>query len=126
MTMDPKRSKLGLTIDALVYLSVLLGAALLLQAFNQLPPSVAYAVLGGWLVYVVAAVLVLRKVRGAYPLVIGLAMLTLIVSLPQPEHYTLLNPGQILAGATFLLGSAVQVCLIILIPAYFLRSRKKA
>lgn len=124
--MDPKRSRLRLAIDALVYLSVLLGAALLVQAFNQLPPGVAYAILGGWLVYILAALLVLRKVRFAYPLVMGLAVLTLVVSVPQPEHYALLDSGQILAGATFLLGSAAQVCLIILIPVYFLRNRKKA
>ena len=68
-------------IDALVYLSVLLGAALLAQAFTLLPPLVAYAILGGWAAYVVAAILVLKKVGLAYPLVLILAVLTLLVTL---------------------------------------------
>jgi hypothetical protein len=112
-------SRLTSAIDALVYLSVALGAALLVQAFGLLPRAVAYSILGGWLVYIVAALLVFRKVRLAYPLVLVLAVLTLVVSLPQPAHFSLLNPSQALAAATFLLGSAAQIGLIVLLPLYF-------
>ncbi len=124
--MDGQRSGLRTAIDALVYFSVILGAALLAQAFNLLPPPVAYSIVGGWLAYVVAALLVFRKAKVAYPLVMVLAVLTLIVSLPQPEHYSLLNPGEAVAAATFLLGSAAQICLIVLIPIYLLRKKMRA
>jgi hypothetical protein len=123
---DRKMSRLTATIDALVYLSVAFGAALLVQAFSLLPAPVAYSIVGGWLVYIVAALLVFRRVRRAYVLVLVLAVLTLVVSLPQPAHYSLLNSAQALAGATFLLGSAAQIGLIVLIPIYFVRQRKPA
>jgi hypothetical protein len=119
-------TRLTSAIDALVYLSVVLGAALLVQAFGSLPPTVAYSIVGGWLVYIAAALLVFRKVRRAYALVLVLALLTLVVSLPQPAHYSLLNPAQALAAATFLLGSAMQIGLIVLIPLYFMRRRKQS
>ena len=122
--MKEGRSVLRKVIDAMVYFSVILGAVLLAQAFNLLPPPVAYSIIVGWLAYIVAALLVFRRVRVAYPLVMVLAVLTLVVSLPQPEHYSLVNPEQAVAGATFLVGSATQVCLIVLIPLYFLRERK--
>ena len=122
--MKEQRNALRMAINALVYFSVILGAVLLAQAFNLLPPPVAYSIVVGWLAYIVAALLVFRRVGVAYPLVMVLAVLTLVVSLPRPEHYSLFNPGQAVAGATFLVGSATQVSLIVLIPLYFLRGRK--
>jgi hypothetical protein len=118
--------RLRRAIDTLVYASVLLGAIFLPQVYYLLPSFVFYGLLAGWLAYIGAAICVARGIRAAYPLVVVLAILTLAVSLPQPEHYTLLNPAQALAGATFLLGSAMQVCLIVLIPVHYFRRRRRS
>jgi len=121
-----ERGRLSRTIEVLVYASVVLGAGFLAQVYNLLPSFVFYSLTVGWIAYIGAAICVARRMRVAHPLVLVLAVLTLAVSLPQPEHYTLLNPSQVLAGTTFLLGSAFQVCLIILIPVHYLRRRAES
>lgn len=111
------------TIDLLIYLSVALGFVLLLQLYVLVPSWLFYSVLGGWLAYVVVAVLTAKGHRIAYPLAFILSILTLAASLPQPEHYSFVEAGLSLASITFLLGSVLQLALLILIPIYFLRKQ---
>lgn len=112
-------------IDSLIYLSVALGLVLLPQLYGLVPSWLFYSVLGGWLAYVAVAILVATGRAVAYPLAFVLSILTLAVSLPQPEHYSFVQAGLSPASITFLTGSILQVALVFLIPAYFLWKRKR-
>ena len=120
-----QRSSLERVIDSLVYLSVALGAALLIQVYGLLPAGVFFSILGGWLAYLIAAVLVWRRYTRVYPAILVLAVLTLLVSLPQPAHYALVTSAEILAASTFIIGSAFQLCLIVLILLFLIRRRRR-
>ncbi len=111
------------TIDLLVYLSVVLGIGLLPQLYGLVPSSLFYSVLGGWLAYLIVAIIAATGHRIAYRLAFVLSILTLALSLPQPEHYSFMKAGMLLASVTFVIGSMLQVALLILIPIYLLRNR---
>ena len=111
------------TIDLLVYLSVVLGAVLLYQLYCLVPQWLFSSVLVGWLAYLVVAVLVAAGRKIAYPLAFVLSILTLATSLPRPEHFAFVKAGVSLASITFLLGSALQIALLILIPIYLLHKK---
>jgi hypothetical protein len=112
-------------IDILIYLSVALGAVLLPQLYGVVPAWLFYSVLGGWLAYVLVAMLAATRHRIAYVFAFVLSILTLLVSIPQPEHRSFVMAGLSLASITFLLGSALQLALLILIPFHFIRTRRK-
>jgi hypothetical protein len=114
------------TIDLLIYLTVALGVVLLPQLFLLVPTWLFFSVLVGWLAYLAVAVLAAAGRRIAYPLAFVLSILTLGVSLPQPEHYSYVEAGFSLASSTFIVGSALQVVLLILIPIYLYRTRTSA
>ena len=113
-------------IDLLIYLTVALGVILLPQLYILVPTWLFFSVLVGWLAYLAVAVLVVAGRRIAYPLTFVLSILTLVVSLPQPEHYSYVEAGLSLASSTFIVGSALQVLLLILIPIYLYRTRTNA
>jgi len=115
---------LRLTINLLIYLSVAIGIVLLPQLFFLVPTWLFFSVLVGWLAYLATAGLAAAGRRIAYPLAFVLSILTLAVSLPQPEHYLYVEAGLSLASSTFIVGSALQVLLLILIPIYLYRVRK--
>jgi hypothetical protein len=117
---------IGRAIDLLVYLSVVLGLVLLLQIYVLVPAWLFYSVLAGWFAYLVVAVIVATGRRSAYPLVLLLSVLTLLVSLPEPEHYSFAVEAMWLAASTFAIGSALQVAIIVLIPIYLIRKRKSS
>lgn len=120
-----KRSTLEKVIDALVYLSVALGVGLLVQVYGLLPAGVFFTILGGWFAYLIAAILLWRGHTKVYPVILVLAVLTLLVSLPQPAHFALVSSTQILAASTFIVGSAFQICLIVLILFLLILRRKR-
>jgi hypothetical protein len=114
------------TIDLLIYLSVAVGMVLLPQLFLLVPTWLFFSVLVGWLAYLAVAVLAAAGRRIAYSLAFVLSILTLGVSLPQPEHYSYVEAGLSLASSTFIVGSALQVVLLILIPIYLYHTRTSA
>ena len=95
-----------------IYLSVALGPVLLFQLRLVVPAWLFLSVLGGWGAYFATAVAVALRYRRAYPVALGLAIVTLMVSLPQPEHMEFVRSGITLASATFILGSFLQACVI--------------
>jgi len=111
------------TIDVLIFLSVALGVLLLFQLYYAVPSWLFLSVLIGWLAYVGVAVLVGLGRRIAYPLALVLSLLTLIVSLPRPEHLAFVAAGASLASITFLAGSALQLLLLALLSVYLFRKR---
>ena len=116
-------SSITRSINLLIFLSVALGVVLLPQLYGLVPTWLFYSVLGGWLAYVLVAGLAATGHRIAYPLAFVLSILTLAVSVPQPEHQSFVMAGLSLASLTFLAGSALQLCIVILIPVYYLRKR---
>ena len=116
-------SKLRLAIDLLIYLSVGLGGFLLPQLYFLVPPWLFNVVFVGWIAYLLVAIAAWRHHRFAYPLAFLLAISTLSVSLPQPEHYSFGASGMIWATLTFVLGSVLQLSLLILIPVDLLKNR---
>lgn len=117
-------SKLKPAIDALVYLSVLLGILLLYFAAPLVPSWLLVSLTAGEAAYAVcAAAVAMGRIRVYYAVLI-LAVLVLAASLPQPEHYALASSGQAGPFAIFAAGSAVQVCLLVLIPIYLVRRRR--
>ncbi len=116
-------SSLRRTIDGAIYLSVAWGIVLLPQLYGLVPSWLFYSVLGAWLAYLIVAVLAATGRNVAHPLAFILAILTLTVSLPQPEHRSFVEAGVSLASITFLVGSALQLLLLILIPVEFWRKK---
>ena len=112
-------------IDLFVYFSVSLGLLLLLQTYDILPAFVFRIIAMGWSAYLLVAIGVARGIRFAYPGVLVLAFLTLLVSLPQRTHYSFSETGQVLGAFTFLTGSILQIGLLVMVPLYLRRRSKQ-
>src|SRR5438132_8107029 len=109
----------------LVYCSVVIGLALLFQLSSLVPTWLFYLVLLGWVVYLGVAIEAARGREIAYPSAVIMSILTLVVSLPQPEHYSLATQGFTLAASTFIIGSAIQVATIISVAYYLVLRRRE-
>src|SRR5438132_13253345 len=124
MDSHPRRVKtLKVTADSLIYASIFLGAALLIQLFAIIPVWLFYSVLAGWIAYLIVALAVAKGLKVAYPLSLVLAILTLAVSLPRPEHYSLVQAGLSPASLTFIAGSVLQVAVILAVSSYLFMIR---
>jgi len=110
--------------DLLIYASIFLGAALLIQLFAIVPVWLFYSVLAGWVAYVIVAFAIAKGLKMAYPLSLVLAILTLAVSLPRPEHYSLVQAGLSPASLTFIAGSVFQVAVILTVSSYLFMTRE--
>jgi hypothetical protein len=106
----------------LIYASIILGVALVVQLNSLGVPSwLFYSVLAGWIAYLTVGIAVTLRVSIAYPVSLILAVLTLAVSLPQPEHYSF---GVSPASLTFIAGSILQIGVILAVGRYLiLKSR---
>jgi hypothetical protein len=112
-------------VSWLIYASVILGIALLAQLYLLNVPSwLFYSILAGWSLYLATAIAVVTSHEKAYPVTLVLAIVTLVVSLPQQEHYSFAETGQILAFLTFLVGSIIQVGVILLSGSILILKRR--
>jgi len=109
--------------DLLIYASIFLGAVLLIQLFALVPFWLFYSVLAGWIAYVIVALAVAKGLKMAYPFSLVLAILTLAVSLPRSEHYSLIQAGLSLPSLTFIAGSVLQVAVILTVSSYLFMTR---
>jgi len=109
--------------DLFIYASIFLGVALLVQLYAIVPLWLFYSVLAGWIAYLITAVGVAKGLKIAYPFSLVLAILTLAVSLPQPEHYSLVQAGLTSAYLTFIAGSVLQVAVILTVSSYLFMTR---
>ncbi|SRR6266480_3559660 len=124
MDSHPRRAKtLKGTAVSLIYASIFLGAALLIQLFAIVPVWLFYSVLAGWIAYLIVAMAIAKGMKVAYPLSVVLAILTLAVSLPRPEHYSIVQAGLSPASLTFIVGSALQVAVILTVSSYLFMTR---
>ncbi|TMI20597.1 hypothetical protein E6H31_08690 [Candidatus Bathyarchaeota archaeon] len=125
-SIDKKLNRLRRAAKWLVYASVILGVALLIQLYTLMVPSwLFYSILAGWILYLVVAIAVATGRDKAYPAALALSIVTLAVSLPQPEHYSLAETGPTLASLTFSAGSVLQVGVIILVASSMFLERRQ-
>ena len=124
---DLRVKRLRRVANWLIYASVILGIALLEQLYALMVPSLLfYSILAGWILYLVAAIAVATGRDKAYPAALVLSIVTLIVSLPQPEHYSLAEAGPTLASLTFIAGSVLQIGVIILVTSSMFLERRQS
>ena len=109
----------------LIYASVVLGILLLAQLYAlRVPLALLIPILAGWILYLIVAIAVWRGRSNAYPAALIMAIVALVVSLPQPEHLSLAEARLTLAAFTFVLGSILQVGVIVLIGYSMIASRR--
>ncbi len=126
-SIDSKLKRVRRIANWLIYASVILGVALLVQLYVLVVPSWLFdSILVGWILYLVVAIAVASGRDKAYPAALVLSIITLAVSLPQPEHYSLAEAGPSLASLTFITGSVLQVAVIVLITSFLFLERKQA
>jgi hypothetical protein len=125
-SIDLKLKRVRRIANWLIYASVILGVALLVQLYVFIVPSwLFYSILAGWILYLVVAIAVTTGRDKAYPAALALSIVTLIVSLPQPEHYSLAEAGPTLASLTFIAGSVLQMGVIILVTSSMFLERRQ-
>jgi hypothetical protein len=125
-SINTKLKRLRRGADWLIYASVILGVALLVQLYVLMVPSwLFYSILAGWLLYLLVAIGVATGRDKAYPPALVLSIVTLAVSLPQPEHYSLADAGPTLASLTFMAGSLLQAGVIILVTSFLVLKRRQ-
>ncbi len=126
-SLDARIRRLSRLADVLIYASAILGVALLAQLYALMVPSwLFYSILAGWLLYLLVAIGVATGRDKAYLPALVLSIVTLAVSLPQPEHYSLADAGPTLASLTFVAGSLLQVGVIILVASLLILKRRQS
>jgi len=126
-SIDSKLKRVRRIANWLIYASVILGVALLVQLYVlMVPPWLFYSILAGWILYLVVAIAVATGRDKAYPAALALSIVTLIVSLPQPEHYSLAEAGPTLASLTFIAGLMLQIGVIILVTSSMFLERRQS
>ena len=114
----------GRLAQGFILFSAVLGVFFLWEVSDQVPSYVFEILATGWFLFVIDSILTFVRPRLSYYLGLVLALLTLAETLAQPEHYSLVASGNLEATATFFVGSAAQVG-IILSVAYFLVSKRR-
>ena len=124
---DPTLNRVRRGADWFIYASVILGVALLAQLYALTVPSLLfYSILAGWTLYLAVAIGVATGQDKPYPPALVLSIVTLAVSLPQPEHYALGNSGLTLASLTFIAGSLLQIGVIIFVASFLVLKRRQS
>lgn len=118
--------RLERAIQGFIVFSALLGALFLWEAEGLLPAMVFDIILVGWVLFVVDGFLTFVRPVASYYLGMALAVLGLATSLPQPEHYTFFQDGQVAAASIFTLGSAAEFAIVVLVAYYVFTSRRRA
>ena len=77
---------------------------LLVQLYDLAPSGLFYFVLIGWLLYLAIAIGTGVGRELAHPSAMALSILTLLASIPQPEHYSLVSSGDVVAALLSLQG----------------------
>ena len=114
--MDAGIDRLQRWTNWLIFASVALGVLLLAQLYLLGVPSfLFFSIFVGWFLYLVVAIAVWTGRNKAYTAALILAIVTLVVSLPQPQHLSLTEAGPTLASFTFIIGSLLQIGVIALV-----------
>jgi hypothetical protein len=112
-------------IQGLILFSTLLGVAFLWQAQPLLPAEVFYILTFGWALFVVDSILTFIRPRASYILGLVLAAIAFTETVSQPEHYALVENGNLPATLTLISGSVAQALLIGFVVYYLFAERGK-
>ena len=99
-------------IQGLILFSTVLGVFFLWQAHPLLHGDVFEILAFGWLLFLVDSVLTFVRPKISYYLGLVLAVVALSETLTQPEHYALVENGNVPATIILVLGSVAQALLI--------------
>lgn len=111
-------------IQGLILFSTALGVFFLWQAQPLLPTNVFYFLIFGWVLFVIDSALTFLRPKISYYFGLVLALLALGETLSQPEHYQLVENGNVPATIILVLGSVAQGLLIAFV-LYFLISERR-
>ena len=115
-------------IQGLILFSTVLGVFFLWQAFPLIypvVPDVFYALVFGWVLFVFDSFLTFYRPKVSFYLGIILAAIALMETLAQPEHYSLVQSGNLPATIIIVLGSVSEGLLIALTGYYLITSRNE-
>jgi len=118
-------SALPRAIQGVILFSTVLGVFFLWQAQPLLPTEVFYFLVFGWVLFVIDSVLTFVRPRLSYYLGLALAVLALGETLSQPEHYQLVESGNVPATIILVLGSVAEALLIALVLYQLISERRK-
>ena len=99
-------------IQWLIIFSAVLGVFFLWQAQPLLPTGVFYILAFGWLLFVLDGALTFFRPKASYYFGLVLAVIALSETLLQPEHYALVENGNVPATIILITGSIAQALLI--------------
>ena len=112
-------------IQGLILFSTVLGVFFLWQAQPLLPTNVFYFLVFGWALFVIDSALTFIRPKISYYFGLVLAVLALGETLSQPEHYQLVENGNLPAAIILVLGSVAQGLLIAFILYFLISERRK-
>jgi len=112
-------------IQGLIIFSTALGVFFLWQAYPLLPGDVFDFLAFGWLLFLVDSLLTLVRPRASYYLGLVLAVVALSETLTQPEHYALVENGNVPATVILVVGSIAQALLIGSVVWFVVSKRRK-
>lgn len=112
-------------IQGLILFSTLLGAVFLFQVYQLLPADAFDIVSFGWVLFLIDSALTFVRPRISFYVGLVLAIVALVETLSQPQHYVLIASGDLGATATIVVGSIAEVLLIVLAAYYLFTKRGK-
>jgi len=112
-------------IQGLIIFSTALGVFFLWQAYPLLPGDVFDILAFGWLLFLVDSLLTLVRPRASYYLGLVLAVVALSETLTQPEHFALVENGNVPATVILVVGSIAQALLIGSVVWFVVSKRRK-
>jgi hypothetical protein len=115
----------GRLIQALILFSTAFGAFFLWEVYPILPSFVFDFLAFGWFLFLVDSILTFVRPGFSYYLGLILALLALTATFSQPEHYSLVQSGNLEATVTLLVGSASQVAIVVVVLYRILNGRKR-
>lgn len=112
-------------IQAVILLATVFGVPFLYEVYPVLPQPIFYTVATGWVLFVVDSALTFVRPRVSYYLGLVLAIAALGATVSQPAHFALVDGGLTAAAVTILVGSGLEIALIVLVLAFIVAGRKK-
>ena len=116
---------LARAIQGLIVFSTVLGVFFLWQAYPLLPGDVFDILAFGWLLFLVDSLLTLARPTASYYLGLVLAVVALSETLTQPEHYALVENGNVPAPVILVVGAIAQALLIGSVVWFVVSKRRK-
>ncbi len=112
-------------IQGLIIFSTALGVVFLWQAQPLVPSDVFYILTFGWVLFVADSVLTFLRPKISFYIGLVLGIVALTETLSQPEHYSLVENGNVPATIILVVGSVAQALLIGTVLYYLVSARRK-